>query len=37
MIGKDQVALFAKNTPQFYKACCAHGYFLPPLKNQFCS
>ncbi len=37
MIGKDQVALFAKNTAQFYKACVAHGYYLPPLKNQFCS
>lgn len=37
MISKDEVAKLTKNTRQFYKACCAHGFFLPPLKNQFCS
>ena len=35
MLSQDQVGLFVKNTPQFYKACLANGLVLPPLKNQF--
>ena len=37
MISKEDIEKVAKNTQHFYKALVANGYYLPPLKNQFCS
>ena len=37
MVSQDQVGLFVKHTSQFYKACLANGFFMPPLKNHFVS